>query len=40
LSAADFESSIMLAVNHDGDSDSIGSITSNLTGSMLGVDAI
>ena len=29
-----------MAVNHDGDSDSTGSITGNLLGAMLGVRAI
>ena len=40
LSAADFESGIVLAVNHDGDSDSTGAITGNLLGALLGVEAI
>jgi len=40
LSAIDFEPSIVLAVNHDGDSDSTGSITGNVMGSMFGVEAI
>ena len=31
---------MILAVNHDGDSDSTGSITGNLLGTMLGVDAL
>lgn len=30
----------VLAVNHDGDSDSTGAITGNLLGVMLGTDAI
>ena len=40
LSAADFESAIVLAVNHGGDSDSTGAITGNLLGAALGVKAI
>jgi hypothetical protein len=31
---------VILAVNHDGDSDSTGSITGNLLGTLYGVDAI
>ncbi len=31
---------MILAVNHDGDSDSTGSIVGNLLGTMHGVDAI
>ena len=40
LVAKDFRDGIILAVNHDGDSDSTGSITGNLLGSTLGVGAI
>ncbi|WP_233217358.1 ADP-ribosylglycohydrolase family protein [Trinickia dabaoshanensis] len=40
LVAKDFRDGIILAVNHDGDSDSTGSITGNLLGTMLGVTAI
>jgi ADP-ribosylglycohydrolase len=40
LVARSFEQGVVLAVNHDGDSDSTGSITGNLLGTMLGVDAI
>ncbi|ORC47993.1 ADP-ribosylglycohydrolase [Burkholderia sp. A27] len=40
LVAEDFQDGIILAVNHDGDSDSTGAITGNLLGTMLGVDAI
>lgn len=40
LVAQDFRDGIVLAVNHDGDSDSTGAITGNLLGSMLGVSAI
>ena len=40
LSAKDFESGIILAVNHGGDSDSTGAITGNLLGAMMGVEAI
>ena len=40
LVASDFRSGMILAVNHDGDSDSTGSITGNLLGTMHGVTAI
>ncbi|MFM8857308.1 MAG: ADP-ribosylglycohydrolase family protein, partial [Actinomycetota bacterium] len=40
LVADDFKHGVMLAVNHDGDSDSTGSITGNLLGVAHGVDAI
>lgn len=40
LSARDFEDGIILAVNHSGDSDSTGSITGNLLGALLGLEAI
>jgi len=40
LVAKDFSSGVILAVNHDGDSDSTGSITGNLLGAMLGESAI
>jgi ADP-ribosylglycohydrolase len=40
LVAGDFGDGIILAVNHDGDSDSTGAITGNLLGTMLGVGAI
>lgn len=40
LVAKDFRDGIILAVNHDGDSDSTGSITGNLLGTMLGVSVI
>jgi ADP-ribosylglycohydrolase len=40
LCAGDLESSIVLAVNHDGDSDSTGSITGNLLGCIYGVREI
>jgi ADP-ribosylglycohydrolase len=40
LVARNFKHGVMLAVNHDGDSDSTGSITGNLLGAMLGVKAI
>jgi len=36
----DFEKGIVLAVNHDGDSDSTGAITGNLLGALLGREAI
>lgn len=35
-----FRDGVILAVNHDGDSDSTGSIAGNLLGAMHGVDAI
>ncbi|MGE4533475.1 ADP-ribosylglycohydrolase family protein [Halomonas sp.] len=40
LVAEDFRHGVMLAVNHDGDSDSTGAIAGNLLGVMLGVKAI
>tara|TARA_R110001583_G_scaffold193306_1_gene361387 strand:+ start:25 stop:1383 length:1359 start_codon:yes stop_codon:yes gene_type:complete len=40
LVAQSFEEAIVLAVNHDGDSDSTGAITGNILGAMLGVSAI
>lgn len=35
-----FESALINAVNHDGDSDSTGSITGNILGAYLGIDKI
>lgn len=40
LVARNFRHGVILAVNHDGDSDSTGSITGNLLGAMLGVKSI
>jgi len=40
LSATNFESGVVLAVNHDGDSDSTGSITGNILGALFGAEAI
>jgi ADP-ribosylglycohydrolase len=40
LTARDLESGIVAAVNHDGDSDSTGSIAGNLLGAMHGEEAI
>lgn len=40
LVANDFRHGVTLAVNHDGDSDSTGSITGNLLGAALGVQSI
>ncbi len=40
LVAGSFKQGVILAVNHDGDSDSTGAITGNLLGSMYGVKAI
>lgn len=40
LVARNFKHGVILAVNHDGDSDSTGSITGNLLGAMLGVKSI
>jgi len=40
LVASSFEHGVILAVNHDGDSDSTGAITGNLLGAKLGVSAI
>ena len=36
----DFEKAIITAVNHDGDSDSTGSITGNILGAYLGISKI
>ena len=40
LVASDFREGIVMAVNHDGDSDSTGAITGNLLAAALGVQAI
>lgn len=40
LVATDFETGVLLAVNHGGDSDSTGAITGNLLGTLHGVGAI
>jgi ADP-ribosylglycohydrolase len=40
LSAETFEAGVILAVNHDGDSDSTGSIAGNLLGALHGVESI
>lgn len=40
LSARVFEDGVVLAVNHDGDSDSTGAIAGQLLGALHGVDAI
>ena len=40
LRARTLEEALILAVNHDGDSDSTGSVTGNLMGAWRGVDAI
>ena len=40
LKARDFESGVIMAVNHDGDSDSTGLIAGHLLGAMLGRSAI
>lgn len=40
LVAPDFKQGVILAVNHDGDSDSTGAIAGNLLGVMHGVKAI
>jgi ADP-ribosyl-[dinitrogen reductase] hydrolase len=40
LSAADFRSGVVMAVNHGGDSDSTGSIAGQLLGAMYGATAI
>jgi len=40
LVARNFKQGVILAVNHDGDSDSTGAITGNLLGAMHGVKAI
>jgi ADP-ribosylglycohydrolase len=36
----DFKEALIAAVNHDGDSDSTGSITGNILGAYLGIDGI
>lgn len=40
LVARNFKHGVLLAVNHDGDSDSTGAITGNLLGAQLGIKAI
>ncbi len=40
LVAKNFRDGVILAVNHDGDSDSTGAITGNLLGAMHGIKAI
>lgn len=40
LVAEDFRHGVLLAVNHDGDTDSTGAIAGNILGLLLGVDAI
>jgi ADP-ribosylglycohydrolase len=40
LVSDDFESGVVLAVNHNGDSDSTGAIAGNLLGAVLGMNAI
>lgn len=40
LTARDFASGVLLAVNHSGDSDSTGSLTGNLLGTLLGEEAL
>lgn len=40
LKANDFASGVLLAVNHGGDSDSTGSLTGNLLGTIMGVESI
>lgn len=40
LVAKTFKQGVLMAVNHDGDSDSTGAITGNILGAMLGVKAI
>lgn len=40
LVARNFRQAVILAVNHDGDSDSTGAITGNILGTMYGVKAI
>ena len=40
LVANDYESAVLLAVNHSGDTDSTGAITGNLVGAMYGPDMI
>lgn len=39
-SAGDFESGVRMAVNHDGDSDSTGSICGNLLGTIVGYEGL
>jgi ADP-ribosylglycohydrolase len=40
LTAPDFRSGVLAAVNHGGDSDSTGAMTGSLLGTLLGVSAI
>ena len=40
LAAGGFRSAVLLAVNHDGDSDSTGAVCGNLVGALLGAESI
>jgi ADP-ribosylglycohydrolase len=40
LASPDFTSGVLLAVNHDGDSDSTGAIAGNLLGALHGIDNV
>jgi ADP-ribosylglycohydrolase len=40
LAAPDYTSGVLLAVNHDGDSDSTGAIAGNLLGALHGIDNV
>jgi ADP-ribosylglycohydrolase len=40
LASADFTTGVLIAVNHDGDSDSTGAMAGNLIGTLRGVDNI
>ncbi|PUX67692.1 ADP-ribosylglycohydrolase family protein, partial [Cronobacter sakazakii] len=40
LRARSFEEGVLMAVNHDGDSDSTGAIVGNLLGAMYGITAL
>jgi ADP-ribosylglycohydrolase len=40
LAGAGFRSAVLLAVNHDGDSDSTGAICGNLVGAALGAECV
>jgi ADP-ribosylglycohydrolase len=40
LTARDFRSGVLAAVNHSGGSDTTGAMTGNLLGAMLGVEAV
>ena len=40
VAGPDMETALLAAINHDGDTDSTGSICGNLFGAMAGIDAV